>query len=100
MKSILLTLSLATLHAVVLHASGIPEPGIILYGGVTNVVGTVARPMNQGVLRWEVSSGDGTQRLNLEAVVSGGRFWKRAPDHAGIRGLVKALVEQMPDGQS
>jgi len=100
MKSILLTLSLATLHAVVLQASGIPEPGIILYGGVTNVVDTVARPMNQGVLRWEVSSGDGTQRFNLESVVSGGRFWKRAPDHAGLRGCVKALVEQMSDGQS
>jgi hypothetical protein len=60
-------------------ASGIPEPGIILYGGVTNVVGAVARPMNQGILQWEVQSGDRTQRLKLQAEVAGGRYRLRVP---------------------
>lgn len=81
-------------------ASGIPEPGIILHGGVTNVVGSVAKPMNQGVLLWEVESGDGTQRLTLESAVSAGRYQLRVPFESLAGGATASGVNFILGGSS
>lgn len=72
-------ISLAIALGAKAYASGLPEPGIILYGGVTNVVGAVARPLNQGTLVWEVRSTTGDQRMTLTSPVTAGRYRLRIP---------------------
>lgn len=60
-------------------ASGLPEPGIILYGGVTNFVGNVGRPLNQGTVVWDVKSATGDQRMTVSGTVTAGRYRLRIP---------------------
>ena len=52
-------------------------------------------------LGWRLGEGVGRESGVSDAATAQGirRFWKRAPDHAEMRGVVKALVDQMSNGQ-
>jgi len=61
MKHIILTLALATVLAATAHADGIPEPGILYYGAITNSANgnaLVTNPTNQ--LIWTVQEAGGS----------------------------------------
>ncbi|MEQ2010156.1 MAG: hypothetical protein ABMA26_25515 [Limisphaerales bacterium] len=61
MKHILLTLGLASVLAATARADGIPEPGILYYGAITNTANAnalVTNPTNQ--LNWTVQEAGGS----------------------------------------
>jgi len=94
MKHIILTLGLATMLAATAHADGIPEPGILYYGAITNTANANARvtnPTNQ--LIWTVQEAGGSALAIVAPIQNISNKWSfrfRVPFESEVGGNVKS----------
>lgn len=66
---------LSTMRLTAQTPPGIPEPGLIMYGTITNVNGN--QPLTSGIVTWQVSGGSPTEAVTLSATLVGvnGQFF-------------------------
>lgn len=66
---VLLTLALCLPALSALHAAGIPEPGLVLYGTIRNTADNRVR-ITEGVLTWQFKKTNGTTPVIVSALVT------------------------------
>lgn len=94
MKHILITLGLATVLAATARADGIPEPGILYYGAITNTANAnalVTNPTNH--LIWTVQEAGGSALAIVAPIQNISNRWSfrfRVPFESEVGGNVKS----------